>query len=920
MSSESPGRGPELRGRRSECEAIDQLLASVRAGQSRVLVMRGEAGVGKTALLDFLLDRASECRIARAAGVESEMELAFATLHQLCAPFLDRLDRLPGPQRNALATAFGLGTSSDPPDRFMVGLAVLTLLAGVADDQPLVCLVDDAQWLDRISAQVLAFVARRLLADRVALVFAIREPGDDRELAGLDELLVTGLRDGDARALLDSVITGPVEESVRDRLVAESRGNPLALLELSRGLTPADVTFGIGLAEAMPLASRIEEGFARRLDPLPPQTRRLLLTAAAEPVGDVTLLWRAAGRLGIRTDAIGPAQAAGLIELGAHVRFRHPLVRSAAYRSAEPHEVLQVHRALAEATDPKLDPDRRAWHYAQAATEPDEAVATELERSAGRAQARGGIAAAAAFLQRAAELTLDPLLQAGRALAAAQARHQAGAPGPALALLAMAQAGPLDDLQRARADLLIAQITYASRRGNDGPGLLLAAARQLQDLDPALARDTYLEAFSAAMLAGRMAGEVGGPEVAQAARRAPRPSHRQLNGDLLLGGRAVLFTDGYTAAMPISRQALAAFCGTDTLPEEGLRWLFLASVTAADLWDDETWHVLSARHARIARAAGALNELPLALNSRIFVDLFAGDLAAAASLVEEVRSVRAATGSRFAPYGALALAAWQGHGPEADRLTTAILNEVTPRGEGMGVTVTEWASAVLCNGLGRHADAMLAAQRACEQQQEFGFSSWSLAEFIEAAARTGAAGLAAGALQRLSEIAAATGTDWALGIEARSRGLLSDGRAAERFYLEAIERLARTRVRMELARAHLLYGEWLRHEPRQRDAREHLRIAHSMFSDAGADGFGDRARRELAATGEVVRGRPAEAREEFSAQEAQIARLAGAGRTNPEIGAELFISPRTVEWHLRKVYAKLGVSSRRELRAALVGS
>ncbi|HEY1618091.1 MAG TPA: AAA family ATPase [Streptosporangiaceae bacterium] len=919
MSSGGPGHGPELRGRHSECEAIGQLLDSVRAGQSRVLVMRGEAGVGKTALLDFLLERAPECRVARAAGVESEMELAFATLHQLCAPFLDRLDRLPGPQRDALATAFGL-SASGPPDRFMVGLAVLTLLAGVADDQPLVCLVDDAQWLDRISAQVLAFVARRLLADRVALVFAIREPSDDRELAGLEELRVTGLRDVDARALLDSVITGPVEESVRDRLVAESGGNPLALLELSRGLTPADVTFGFGLPEAMPLASRIEEGFARRLDPLPPHTRRLLLTAAAEPVGDVTLLWRAAGRLGIRTDAAGPAEAAGLIELGAHVRFRHPLVRSAAYRSADPDELLRVHRALAEATDPGLDPDRRAWHHAQAATGPDDAVAAELERSAGRAQARGGIAAAAAFLQRAAELTLDPFLQARRTLAAAQARHQAGAPGPALALLAIAQAGPLDELQRARADLLIAQITYASRRGNDGPALLLAAARKLQHLDSALARDTYLEAFSAAMLAGRLAGDVGGPEVAKAARRAPRPSHRQLNGDLLLNGRALLFTDGYKAALPVSQQALRAFRGADTPPGEGLRWLFLASVTAADLWDDESWCVLSARHARIARSAGALNELPLALNSRIFVDLFAGDLAAAASLVEEVRSVRAATGSEFAPYGALALAAWRGQGPEAARLTAAILGEVTPRGEGMGVTVTEWASAVLFNGLGRHADAMLAAQRACEQQQEFGFSSWSLAELIEAAARTSVAGLAAGALERLSEIAAATGTDWALGVEARSRGLLSDGREAERYYLEAIERLGRTTVRMELARAHLLYGEWLRHEPRQDDARQQLRTAHTMFSEAGAGGFADRARRELAAAGEAVRRRPAEASEEFSAQEAQIARLACDGRTNPEIGAELFISPRTVEWHLRKVYVKLGVSSRRELRTALASN
>jgi DNA-binding CsgD family transcriptional regulator len=911
------GSAVGLMDRLSERGVLDRFVADVRVGQGRALVVRGEPGVGKTVLLDYLAGRATGCLVARAAGVQSEMELAFAGLHQLCAPMLDHADSLPDPQREALRTAFGL-SAGPVPDRFLVGLAVVGLLSETAVERPLVCVVDDQQWLDHASAQALGFAARRLAAEPVGLVFAARVPGKD--VAGLPELVVAGLAEKDARELLESVLTGPLDAQVRDQIIADTNGNPLALLELPRGLTPAQLAGGFGLSSAVPLDGRIEENFARQLETLPAQTQRLVQLAAADPSGDPVLVWRAAGRLAIGAGAADPAVAAGLAEFGARVRFRHPLVRSAAYRSASAQTRRELHGALAEVTDPAADPDRRAWHRAQAAPGPDEEVAAELERCAGRAQRRGGLAAAAAFLERSAGLTLDPARRAQRALAAAQAKHLAGALDAALALLAMAQAGPLDDLQRARADLLMAQITYASRRGNDGPGLLLAAARQLQDLDPALARDTYLEAFSAAMLAGRLAGEVGGPEVARAARRAPRPSHRQLNGDLLLGGRAVLFTDGYTAAMPISRQALAAFCSTDTPPEEGLRWLFLASVTAADLWDDESWHVLSARHARIARAAGALNELPLALNSRIFVDLFAGDLAAAASLVEEVRSVRAATGSRFAPYGALALAAWQGHGPEAAQLTTAILSEVTPRGEGMGVTVTEWASAVLCNGLGRHADAMLAAQQACKQQQEFGFSSWSLAEFIEAAARTGAAGLAAGALERLSEIAAATGTDWALGVEARSRGLLSDGREAERFYLEAIERLGRTRVRMELARAHLLYGEWLRREPRQRDAREHLRIAHSMFSDAGADGFGDRARRELAATGEAVRGRPAEAREEFSAQEAQIARLAGAGRTNPEIGAELFISPRTVEWHLRKVYAKLGVSSRRELRAALVGS
>nr|MDQ3821817.1 AAA family ATPase [Actinomycetota bacterium] len=398
---------PRLRGRRGECEALDRLLANVRAGESRVLVLRGEAGIGKTALLEYLMERASGCRVARAAGVESEMELAFAGLHQLCAPLLDRLGHLPVPQREALSTAFGL-SAGEPPDRFLVGLAVLSLLAEVAEEAPLVCLVDDAQWLDHASAATLAFVARRLLAERVGFVFALREPTDDADLTRLPGLVVGGLGDADARALLNSVIKGPVDERVRDRIVAETHGNPLALLELPRGFTPAEVAGGFGLPSTLPLSGRIEQGFRRQLQRLPVETRQLLLTAAAEPVGDATLLWRAADRLGIGADAAAAAEAASLIEIGAGVRFRHPLVRSAIYRSASPQQRRAVHRALAEVTDPERDPDRRAWHRAHATVAPDEEVAVELEHSAGRAQARGGVAAAAAFLERATELTLDP--------------------------------------------------------------------------------------------------------------------------------------------------------------------------------------------------------------------------------------------------------------------------------------------------------------------------------------------------------------------------------------------------------------------------------------------------------------------------------------------------------------------------------
>ena len=492
----------------------------MRAGRSGALVVRGEPGVGKTALLEYVLERASGCRVARASGVQSEMELVFAGLHQLCAPMLDRLERLPGPQRDALGTAFGLARGV-APDRFLVGLAVLSLLSEVAEERPLVCLVDDAQWLDRASAQALAFVARRLLAESVALVFAARAPGEERELRGLPELMVEGLGESDARALLGSVLPGPLDERVRDRIVAETRGNPLALLELPRGLTPAELAGGFGLPDAPALSGRIEESFRRQLAALPAATRRLLLVAAAEPVGEPVLLWHAAEQLGVGVEAAGPAAEAGLCEFGARVRFRHPLVRSAVYRAASPEDQRSAHGALAEATDPELDPDRRAWHHAQAAPGPDEEVAAELERSAGRAQARGGLAAAAAFLEQAALLTPGSARRTERALAAAQAKHQAGAPDAALELLATAEAGPLDELQRARVDLLRAQIAFAVRRGSDAPPLLLKAAKRLEPLDLTLARETYLEALSAAIFAGRLATGGGVLEAAEAARAAP---------------------------------------------------------------------------------------------------------------------------------------------------------------------------------------------------------------------------------------------------------------------------------------------------------------------------------------------------------------------------------------------------------------
>ena len=882
----------------------------MRAGEGRALVVRGEPGVGKTMLLDYVAGRASGCRVARAAGVQSEMELAFAGLHQLCAPMLEHAQALPVPQREALRTAFGL-SAGPVPDRFLVGLAVVGLLSETAGERPLVCVVDDQQWLDHASAQALGFAARRLAADPVGLLFAARVPGQD--VAGLPELVVEGLAEDDARELLESVLPGPLDERVRDRVIAETRGNPLALLELPRGLTPGQLTGGFGVGSAVSLDGRIEESFARQLEALPAPTRRLLQLAAADPTGDPVLVWRAAGRLAIGAGAARPATEAGLAEFGARVLFRHPLVRSAAYRSASVQTRQELHSALAEVTDPVVDPERRAWHRAEATPGPEEEVAAELELCAGRAQRRGGLAAAAAFLERSAGLTLDPARRSQRALAAAQAKYRAGALDAALGLLAMAQAGPLDELQQARGDRLRAQVAFASSHGRDAPPLLLSAAKRLESLDVGLARETYLEAFTAALFVGRLSPAVG--DVARAVRLAPAPLARERAPDLLLDGLALLVTDGYAAGTPALKRALLAFRGQDISAEEGLSWLWLAERAAMAVWDDETWHILASRHVKLARDAGALSELPLAVRSRILLHAHAGELAEGAALVAEAQMVADATGSQLAPYGATGVAAWRGREAEATELIAANMDGVTSRGEGRGVT-SQYSAALLYNGLGRYERALAAAEQVCEYD-DIGVLGWSLAELIEAAVRSGQPARASDALERLSETTRASGTDWALGAEARSRALMSTGETAEKFYREAIERLERTRMRPAGARAHLLYGEWLRRENRRRDARAELRTAYDLFTTMGIEAFAERTRRELVATGDTVRKRSPETASELTAQEDCIARLAVDGRTNVEIGAQLFLSTRTVEWHLSKVYTKLGVGSRRELRQAL---
>jgi DNA-binding CsgD family transcriptional regulator len=908
-------RTPAFLGRTRERGALDGMLETIRGGESAVLVIRGDAGIGKTALLRYCARQASDCRVAQIAGVESEMELPYAALHQLCGPVLGELVALPEPQERALKVAFGLA-AGNAPDRFVVGLAVLSLLAEVAGKRPLVCLVDDAQWLDEASSQVLGFVGRRLLAESVLLLFAVRGTTDEGLFPGLPALTLEGLPDEDARALLTAEIPGHLDEQVRDRIIAETRGNPLGLLELPRGMSQAELAGGFGVPPTTTLSGHLQDHYVRRVQALPEQTQRLMLLAAADPTGDATLLWRAAHTLGVGRQAAAAADAEQLLEIGSRVQFRHPLVRSAAYAAGSADERRAVHLALAAATDAQLDPERRVWHLAAAATEPDEDVATDLERSADLAQARGGLPAAAAFLQRSVALTADPARRAERALAAAHANLHAGAFDAALGLLAEADAAAIDDLQRARVELLRAQINRAARSGREAPVLLLRAAKRLESLDLGLARDTYLEAWSAALVAGRLA-QPGGHllDVSTAARSAPRAPEDPRPGDILLDGLAMLIIDGPAAAAPGLRRAVDAFLGDQLAADQWLHGGVSAANAALALWDVDSWAMVSARQVDLARASGALAPLAAALNVHRSIAIWRGDFETATSLGVEENAVKDVTNTRRTSYGALLLAAYQGRPAEASRLISATASDAVARGEGLGELIANWASAILHNGLGRYAEASAAAEQAAEGN--YGpFTALVLPELVEAAVRSGNAGQAGDALRRLSATTTGGG-DWAAGLDARTRALLSEGQVAEQCYAEAVQRLARTQLRPDLARAHLLYGEWLRRENRRVDARDQLHTAYDMFTAMGAEAFAERARRELVATGEKVRTRAVDTHNQLTLQEEHIARLARDGRSNPEIGAELFLSARTVEWHLRKVFAKLGITSRKGLQDAL---
>jgi DNA-binding CsgD family transcriptional regulator/tetratricopeptide (TPR) repeat protein len=915
---------------------LDRLVDAVCAGQSRALVLSGDPGVGKTALLEHLVRRAANCGVVQIAGVESEMELAFAGLHQLCAPLLTGLEDLPERQGDALRIVFGI-SSGPAPDRFLVGLATLGLLAQAAEQRPLVCVVDDEQWLDRASAQVLGFVARRLGAESVGFVFAARVPTPD--VAGLSQLPVEGLGAADARTLLDAELSAPLDDWVRDQLVAETGGNPLALLEWPRALTAQQWAGGFGLPAEAQLPDGVAEGFRRRLEMLPEPSRRLLLTAAADPLGDAGLVWRAAARLGIDAEAAEPAVEGGLVEFGTRVLFRHPLVRSVVYTSASVGERQQVHGALAQVTDAQQDPDRHAWHGAHAAAGPDEQVAAELEGSAGRAQARGGLAAAAAFLERATALTLDPEKRAERALSAASAQVQAGGFDAARDLLSIAQAQAPSDFQQARIELIEAELAFATTRGRDAPDLLLKAAKRLKSIDADLARSTYLQALTAALFSGAITrGDAG--QLAEAAAAAPPPTGTPSATDLLLDGVAAHYTQGYAAGAQILRSAFDQF-GTGMSPENELRGLALAIMLAGQhLWDFTHLELLSDRYLELARGLGALSELPAALSLKVFCLMFAGELNAGEALSQELHAVTEATGANFGPHAALIVAAMRGRPDQVTSLIDAARSDLNQRGEGYGMATAYLASAIANNGVGNYQAALrsasdleslnivIATSSSADSPRDRPQSSWLLArlslvafltvEIVEAAVRCGRTDIAADALSELAEVTSGSGTDWGRGMEARCRALVTEDPTAEDLYRESIERLGRTRLRPDLARAHLLYGEWLRRERRRSDARAELRCAHDMFEVMGMAGFAGRAQRELEATGETVRKRTADTSPQLlTAQETQIARMARDGHSNPEIGSRLFISTRTVEYHLQKVFTKLDVQSRKQLDRVL---
>jgi DNA-binding CsgD family transcriptional regulator len=901
-----------------ETGALEGVLAAVRDGLSGVLMLRGEAGVGKTALLDWAAGQAGDMQIARVAGAEAEMDMGFAGLHQLLVPFLGGLKGLPAPQRQALGSAFGL-VAGPPPDRFLVGLAALTVLTDAAAERPVLCLIDDAQWLNPVSIEVLGFVARRLYADRVGMVFAVRE-GEERAvmLAGLPELMVGGLGEEAARKLLATSAGTQVDRQVSWRIAADTSGNPLALVELAAELTAAELSGAEPLDWPLRFGGRLEELYRSRVRALPGGTQTLLLLAAADPTGEPALIWNAARNLGIDPEAGQAAGVERLVSWEPRVRFHHPLIRSAAYYAFPAAARRGVHQALATVTDPKADPDRRAWHLAEAAAGPDEQVAAELERAADRARGRGGWGSGAAFLERAAALTPDEEHRARRMLAAAENRLAAGEAPAARALLGLAVPRLTDGLDRARARRLEGQSLYAAGQMPEATSVLLDAARMLQPSETRLARDTLLNAFVAA----QFSGQTWMVEFLRAVRSVPKVADsRATLADLLLDGFAAVGERRYQAGAALLRQAIAPLAGGQPIPDDALPHLMAVGQAAGLLYDDSARYQMEKRWVAELRDRGAMAALLTALGIQTSVQVQEGRFADAEATMAEGRALSEATGYRaiLGPYAWQELWALARRGREADArpLAARMLREFAGRGNGYEVLRVQGALATLELGLGNYAAALRHALEALPRGNVLTFAPF--ADVVEAGTRCGERETATAALQAFTPWALASGTDLALGLLGRSRALLADDDHAEAEYRLAIDHLQRCRLVPELARAHQAYGEWLRRQRRRRDARDQLRRALEMFDEMGATAFAGRARAELRATGERASPRGPGTPGVLTAQEAQIARLAAERLSNREIAGRLFISASTVEYHLHKVFRKLDVTSRVELARALPG-
>jgi len=904
-----PGR--ELVGRTAEQAVFDQLLASGRAGHGAPLVLSGEPGVGKSALLDYAARQATGYQVIRAQGVASEMDLPYAGLQLLCTSVDDSLGRVAPSQREALETAVGL-RPGPPRDRFLVGLGLHALLTAFAEAQPVLCLVDDAQWLDRASVQVLTFVARRLKADSVVVVVAQRHHEPLGQLAGLPELTLEPISDASARTLFATAMPGRIDHAILARIIAEARGNPQAILESVDGISPAEFSGGLIGGAGLHARRPVVEDLLTRMAALPSNSRQLLVVAAAEPIGDPALMWRAAAALGIPIDAVEPLEANGLVSVGSRVLFARPLLRSVVYAEAAESERRRAHRALAEAAEQASARDRQAWHRVQASTAPNEEAAAELARYADTARERAGVAASAAFLERAALLTPDSGRRADRSLAAAAVKLAAGDPHAAARLAVIADMGAIDQSQRNRVALCLAQIGSAHRHDSGASELLLTAARQLAPDEPAIAREAYLDALTSALRIGRF-GTITAEEIALAALSTPAASDPPRAADLLLDALASRFAKGYGEAVQPLNGALEALqweeCG-----DEALRWLSLAARLATDLWDDGSWHAITGLQLRLARRADALATLPDAWTDRAMVELSSGDFAAASALVDAADALTARMHGPRHSGASLVLAAWRGH-DSALGSCEAAEQDAYERADGSLYATASYSAALLGNGRRRYEVALTAAQDAA-QFDEPGLCGWALVELIEAAARRARLDVASCALERLSARTRLVRTDWAAGTEARCRAVLSAGSAAEDLYVEAIERLKRSRIKTELARSQLLYGEWLRRQGRRIDARKPLRMAREEFVVMGAKSFAERAHLELLASGETARTRAVHTQTQLTPQETRVGLLARDGLTNLEIGEQLFVSPRTVEYHLHKVFAKLHISSRKELHLA----